>query len=728
MFFNSHSLFMSIIIIQIGCQSLVDEQSKNPSQDVLLLVHSTSVSIPKEDEVELSGLLADQLSNQRTELAEQLCLNAQQIGEGLHQVDSSYAVDLITGNCQESWFRPISHRGDIAYSVLVPAGSGVKVRALGRTQTLETRLTLSEDPNLKLAIIDGDARYCGMEYAPGIEQRLSLPILPCEASAHGGMDLTWVNQTPSAKEMLLLVLDLTTACAYLEEGCDDVSPPLYLELSFFTPGLGDLCNEDAPLINLHEDISGAQSSFVSDLNPQSLDGFSSAYPKRLWVQRINPLGELEGDSLSCRHSSGRERVYRVEVPAHQTIYAIQGPFDVFFSESAEGCERSCTSSVSRHFSNSTDDPQVIFVIVGEREGEPLNEPFNLQLRSITTRLGSLCSSPLLLDQNQRYGDIIEFQSPNIDYPTTDNYQIGYLTSAQQELGDRVVPLSSLSAERCAVIDDRPDALNGPERIYQIIVPAGEEVTVEVEVQDMSTEGELSWGPDFNLSLNLALEDGAICERDLKCVAHSDASAHTLTASYFNPTEHDQILLGIVESATTSQLLSLYSFDDHPFVSYYIRYTRRIPLADERMSSSETTLDYHGTRTYDTLNAQSLEGFKADYSRGWSCQPYADDGADRVYRLVMPAHSKVVVTARPERMSNDLDLVLNLFDEDVEQNESTARACLVPGVDQHGRGGSEVIEYNNLDASSRTIFLVVSAYDAARSIGRFSLTATHSRGI
>ena len=680
----------------------------------------TQTSVIKEQRRELSGALGEEFANQRVELAEQLCEQAMVIGEGVHMIDTFYVADLIMGDCKETWFSPASHRGDVPYLVTVPAGSAIRVRALSRTEALETSYTLSEDPHLKLALIEADPRYCSLEYAPGLEQRLGDPLLPCEASARVGMELTWLNQQSAPQEMLLLALDITTACDYLEEGCEELTPPLYLEVSFFTPERGDRCEQDAPLIQLSESSAEGLEGLVSDLPPQSLESFTSRYPEHLWEQRLTPIGEREGDRLSCQHSSGRERVYRVAVPAGETIYAIQGPFDVLFAESMEACERACTSSVSRHYSNVTDAIQEVFVIVSERESEPLSEPFHLQLRSVVTRPGTLCSSPLPLSPNQHFGDVIEFQNPESDYPTTDNYQIGYLSSSQQQLGDRSVPLSSLSAERCALIDTRPEALNGPERIYELSVPPGEQLTVDVEVQDMSTEGELSWGPDFNLSLNLALEEGAVCERELSCVGHADASAHSLSATYFNPTDEEQSLLGVVESATTRQLLSQYSFNDHPFVSYYVRYTLHRPRPDERMSTAVSEFERQ-VRGYTSFRDQSLEGFVADYHRGRLCQPYASTGADRVYKLMIGGGSTVKVKATPDdRSESGPDLVLNVFDDQIERNESADRACLVQGVDQRGRGGQEELQFTNEELSTRVLYIVVAGYDEHSAHGSFDL--------
>jgi hypothetical protein len=253
-----------------------------------------------------------------------------------------------------------------------------------------------------------------------------------------------------------------------------------------------------------------------------------------------------------------------------------------------------------------------------------------------------------------------------------------------------------------------------------MVPSGEQLTVNVEVQDMSSEGELSWGPDFLLSLNLALEEGAVCERELSCVGHADASAQSLTATYFNATEEPQGLLGIVESSTTAQLLDLYSFNDHPFVSYYVRYSLYRPPTDDRLSTVESSFNREGRR-YNSFSDQSLSGFVADYYRGRGCLSYSAAGADRVYKVVVAANNTVTITATPnDRSPAGPDLVINIFDDQVESNEGADRACVQRGADEAGRGGREELELTNEGLSTKIYYIVVAGYDEDSSNGSFDL--------
>lgn len=702
----------------------IDESIPRDSSSVLVS-QSLNASFDPQSAERLSGPFAEELYAHRGELAESLCRDAMPLVEGVQIVDKSYTLDLITDNCEEGWDRAIARRGDIPFKVMVPARSAIRVKALSRGPELELNYVPHSDPSLRLALIEDDPRYCTLRYAPGSEQRLGEPLLPCEASTKGDSELTWYNNSDQDADMLLLALDITSSCAYLEADCVESSPPLYLEMSFFTPELGDRCDQDAPLINLIQDDTSGEEGFISDLSPQNFEGFSNRYPARLWERRLTPIGELDDDQLSCLHGVGRDRVYRIEVPPQQTIYSIQGPFDIFFAEDQAACDRACTTSVSRHYSNLSEEPKEIFMIVGERDGLSLSSDFNLQVKSVTTSVGSLCSAPLSLDEGELYGDLIELQSPNTDYPTTDSYQIGYLNASEQELGDRSESQVSLNAERCALIDDRENSINGPERVYQLDVPPLSLATIELEVQDMSNEGELSWGPDFKLSLNVAEEEGAICEQGLSCVAHADASSDLLRAQIFNPSEEQfKSHLLVVESAIASQLLNMYSFEDRPFVSYYINYQLSDVPADDRFSTAETELRYQRLE-YETLTAQTLDGFRADYPRGEGCQSYPPSGADRVYKLVIPSNRHATVTVTPaNRSTSDLDLVLNVFDEDRARHEGVDRVCMSTGADKFGVGGEETIGVTNELNEPRTLFLVVGSYGVFTTGQRFSLSAKH----
>jgi hypothetical protein len=91
-----------------------------------------------------------------------------------------------------------------------------------------------------------------------------------------------------------------------------------------------------------------------------------------------------------------------------------------------------------------------------------------------------------------------------------------------------------------------------------------------------------------------------------------------------------------------------------------------------------------------------------------------DGIDRAYRLTVAAGETISVTVTP---SAALNVSLNLH---ATEAECLSRNCLT-WVNSQGPGGAETLTYRNLDATARTVLLVVET--PAGSIGTYAISAS-----
>ena len=107
----------------------------------------------------------------------------------------------------------------------------------------------------------------------------------------------------------------------------------------------------------------------------------------------------------------------------------------------------------------------------------------------------------------------------------------------------------------------------------------------------------------------------------------------------------------------------------------------------------------------------------------TCLGYATHGAERVYKVVVPAtgQTKLHVEVSPVQSPS-----AEAFDPVIYASEEcTATPTCVAGQDSHGGGGPESVDFVNISGEQKSLYVVVDGYDFQLSGGGYTLASSLS---
>lgn len=224
---------------------------------------------------------------------------------------------------------------------------------------------------------------------------------------------------------------------------------------------------------------------------------------------------------------------------------------------------------------------------------------------------------------------------------------------------------------------------GPDRTYRVSLPAGHRLTATVAPTS-------SWDPSVNLML------ASSCEGTRTCVAASDlaGTGGAETARFTNVLEAATDVYVVVESLSPA---GAGTFDLATTVA---------PAGAAEICSSATPIGA-GTVTGTTI------GFENDYGSGSGCAGTA--GAERFYRVTVPAGQKLVATVVP---TSAWDPSINLM---LSGGCGSPRIC-VAGSDSGFSGDSDSASFTNSSAGAVDVFVAVESFSGSQS-GPYTLTTS-----
>lgn len=390
----------------------------------------------------------------------------------------------------------------------------------------------------------------------------------------------------------------------------------------------------------------------------------------LTAQEITTYGDDYASASSCDYVDGPDRVYQVTVPAGQVVSITATPegsstLDLTLNlvDGAGACGNACVASVDRgfdtdpetlQFKNSTGAAQTYLLVVenwpSDSNGDPTTGTFSLTATTMMTQPDDACQGATMLTAAT---------------PLTNQTTVGYFSDYNTGTGCQSGTL-------------------GRDRVYEVNVPAGQRGTVTV------TGTTTPDGGSFQPSLSLVVGPAANCDAMPRvCDASSASASGAHSAAWFNGGASAQQVFAIVDSFSTDQ------------GNFNISFAAATPPADDTCTSTTTTLAA-GTRN------DNLTNFASDYgAAGTGC--YAFTGADRLYKVTVPAGQKYTATVTPANGSMDggYDPVINFVQGPAAACEMT-HTC-VGGADFGVRGEGESAAWSNFTGAPVDLFVQVSDY-------------------
>ena len=387
--------------------------------------------------------------------------------------------------------------------------------------------------------------------------------------------VTFLNSSSAPREVFVVVDSFFTAP-------DDMNGTTHegrydLAFTLAAPPMGDRCDT-------------ATTVMAGTLSGQSLTNFSGDY----------------GFGTNCRRSDGPDRAYKISVPAGQRLTAVAAPasdggFDTtlnLIAGPATACEANPLVCLIGADSTFTGQPervdylnrgaaaQDVFVVVGSYDPTDTDTAFSLTTSVAAPPAGDECATavPMVADM------------PLTGQPLT-NFGNDYS-----------------SGTGCNFTS------NGPDRVYELMVPANKLATVTVT-------------PGAGLNTSVSLVDGAAnCAQGmLRCVATSPSAT----------TGAPDIVRWTNRSATAKTLLVLVDTAAPGAGTFDIVATMTDPPAGDSCANA-TAL------TTGAPVAGTTVGFFDDYAAGatTSCATFSTLGNDRVYGFSVPNGQRARVTVTP----------------------------------------------------------------------------------
>ena len=218
---------------------------------------------------------------------------------------------------------------------------------------------------------------------------------------------------------------------------------------------------------------------------------------------------------------------------------------------------------------------------------------------------------------------------------------------------------------------------GPDRVYQITVPAGKRLMVTVTP-----------AAGYNVSVNLVA--GNTSPRVCLAGADSGGSGVSETVSCGNGSASDVPVYVVVGSATASAAGS---------------YVLNASFVDFLPGDVLENAPLVGPGTY----ADTLSGYYNDYGSGTGCA--YNTGPDRAYQIIVPAGQRLNAVVTP---SLGWDAVINLM-----LGATVPRVC-VAGADAGSYGATETLIYTNTSASAVPVYVMVEGYSQTIGDGLYTL--------
>ncbi|MFZ5440711.1 MAG: hypothetical protein ACOZQL_11940 [Myxococcota bacterium] len=403
------------------------------------------------------------------------------------------------------------------------------------------------------------------------------------------------------------------------------------------------------------------------------------------MQSIATYASSYASTTGCAHSSGPDRAYSVTVPAGQMLLLNVTPdgasdLDLAISlvENAGQCGMACLASADRGFDsdpetltfiNPTMAAQQYLVVVDSWGG---TGTFTIDYTTMMPPADDSCGGTLTT---------LVAGTP-VTGQTTVHYVNDYETDGTETA--------------CNPPGQAGNGDTGGDRVYAFSVPAGQRATLTA-TPSMT----------FNPSLTV-MENAAACTAMPRaCLTAFDAAAEgeAETLRLRNTGMAAVNYLAIVDSSSGEG-----TFD--------LGLTLDMPAAEDVCASAAAL-------TAGTVSG-NLTGFVNDYgSASKNCLAFGS--ADRVYRVNVPAGSKVVNAVTPTVADGGLDVVINYVPGTANDCETLPRTC-GGGADflwdktNMGLATGETGAYTNTTTAAQDVFVIVGNYAASASTD-FSMTTT-----
>lgn len=238
---------------------------------------------------------------------------------------------------------------------------------------------------------------------------------------------------------------------------------------------------------------------------------------------------------------------------------------------------------------------------------------------------------------------------------------------------------------------------GPDRVYSVVVPAGERL--EVTVTPTTPDGGTSWNPSINVM------SAAQCQAATRtCLAGSD-TATTGAAEIVRWTNNAATPTTVFVAVETSTTAAPAAGATRSFTISATSAPVPPPPPGDVCSDTLTLIS-----STSTLPSESLVGLTGDYSYANTLDCDFFSGIDRAYRVRIPAGSTLTATVTPDSTWDPtLGLVLG-----------SATACTGSSVtcastaDIGLSGDPETVTYTNATGSAVDAFLIVDSYTTGTS--------------
>ncbi len=231
--------------------------------------------------------------------------------------------------------------------------------------------------------------------------------------------------------------------------------------------------------------------------------------------------------------------------------------------------------------------------------------------------------------------------------------------------------------------------SGLDRAYLVTIPAGQVLTASAFATDA---GVLPDGGFINLSLSV-VPSANECQSG-PCVTGANATS-TPGASEFVSRNN---------TGATSENVFVVVDSNLPAAAgtYSLAVTLAVPPIGDTCSDTLTAITATGN-----LTGQTLAGYSNDFGSGTSTLCRFASGADRVYRVTIPAMNRLTATT-----------VTSVFaDHGLSIVDGLAAACGSPttcaaSVDNDPPAGGETLVFDNSTGSPKTVFLIVDRFSGS----------------
>ncbi|HEY3357595.1 MAG TPA: hypothetical protein VGQ83_30365 [Polyangia bacterium] len=520
---------------------------------------------------------------------------------------------------------------DRVYSITVPAG-----------QRLTAAVTPVGAYDPAIYLIAGPASAC--DASP----RTCLAFADDFSDASFKDTVRYVNRSAAA-QTVFIVVDSYYA--------DDTGGTFALDVTIDQPPAGDTCaNADTVTVGT---VDGTTVGFTNDYSGgSSAEGCTSSDegPDHVYLATI-PVGQRLSVTV------GPDSAASTFLPS---VYLIAGP-----ATACDAYPRAC---------------------LGAKSGATFDAPAVLRYTNST---GAIQNVLIVVDGSGAadagaYKLTTALDSP----PAGDTCGNAEATTAGNHTGQTTVGYSNdysggSSTHGCTYSD------SGPDRVYSISVPDGQELTAAVTPE----------GTGFDPSIYLIAGPAATCGAAPRtCLAADNAGAatDTNTVKWANRSGSAQTVFIVVDSGSSSPNGGTFSLNV-------------AVAAAPAVPTGETCTNAEVIAAAGTLTGQTTVGFTNDYDpSSTACAPYGAAGLDHVYSFSVPANQKLTVTLQPDAF----DAVLYLI-QGPAGSCTNAATCLA-GADDGMSGGQEQVTWTNATAAAVTVFIVVDGYSSGSS-GGYTLT-------